>query len=125
MSLVDVAIPVLPSRSIPDTVAFYGRLGFEGGPHAFNGDYAILSRQGIEIHFFKHTALRPFESSAGCYIRVRDVDSFYRACLSLLLPTMGIPRLENLENKAWGLREFALVDADGNLIRIGQILAPQ
>lgn len=123
MSLVDVAIPVLPSRSIPDTVAFYGRLGFEGGPHAFNGDYAILSRQDIEIHFFKHTALRPFESSAGCYIRVQEVDPFYSVCLGLSLPTMGIPRLEKLENKAWGLREFALVDADGNLIRIGQILA--
>lgn len=28
---VDLAIPVLPSRAIEGTVAFYTRLGFEGG----------------------------------------------------------------------------------------------
>ena len=31
----------------------------------------------------------------------------------------GIPRMERLENKPWGLKEFALLDTDGNLIRIG------
>jgi len=33
---VDLAIPTLPSRSIDATVAFYKRLGFEGGAHQFN-----------------------------------------------------------------------------------------
>jgi hypothetical protein len=31
--------------------------------------------------------------------------------------------METLENKPWGLREFAIVDPDGNLLRIGQIIA--
>jgi hypothetical protein len=33
--------------------------------------------------------------------------------------------MEALEDKPWGLREFALVDPDGNLIRVGQIIAKQ
>ena len=31
--------------------------------------------------------------------------------------------MDILEDKPWGLREFAIVDADGNLLRIGQIIA--
>lgn len=123
MSTLDLAIPVLPSRSIPDTVSFYKGLGFEGGPHDFNKDYAILTRQGIELHFFKHSECDPWTSAAGCYIRVSEVEPFYQSCLHLALPATGIPRLDPLENKPWGLREFSVVDLDGNLIRIGQILS--
>ena len=119
----DLAIPILPSRSVSDTVAFYKRLGFEGGAHEFDSGYAILRRGAVELHFFTHTDLVPTESSAGCYIRVMDVQSFYGACSLSRLPSKGIPRMEALENKPWGLREFAVVDPDGNLIRIGQIIA--
>lgn len=84
-----------------------------------------MTRQGIEIHFFKHTELDPYGSSAGCYIRVSDVDPFYQACVRQAWPSQGIPRLDPLENKPWGLREFAVVDPDGSLIRIGQILSDQ
>ena len=76
----DVAIPILPSRSIADTVAFYKRLGLEGGPHEFSAAYAILRRGTIELHFFSHDKLMPSESSAGCYIRVVDVEPIYRDC---------------------------------------------
>jgi len=31
--------------------------------------------------------------------------------------------MDILEDKPWGLREFVVVDLDGNLIRIGQIIA--
>jgi hypothetical protein len=30
--------------------------------------------------------------------------------------------MDLLEDKPWGLREFAVVDPDGNLIRIGQVI---
>ncbi len=58
----DLAIPILPSRSLPGTLAFYARP-----------------------------------------------------------PKQGIPRMDAIENKPWGLREFALVDEDGNLLRVGQV----
>ena len=118
----DLAIPTLPCRSVSATVAFYRRLGFEGGAHAFNSDYAILQRGAVELHFFKHKDLLPAASSAGCYIRVLDVESIYRSFSSHQLPRTGIPRMDALEDKPWGLREFAVVDPDGNLLRIGQVI---
>ena len=118
----NIAIPILPSRSVEDTLSFYRRLGFDGkiwgAPHL----YAILNRGPIEIHFFTHTELRPAESNSGCYIRVSDVEGVYRAFSSAQLPSKGIPRQDSLEDKSWGMREFAIVDPDGNLIRIGQTL---
>lgn len=118
----DLAIPILPSRSIPATVAFYRQLGFEGDAHAFDSGYAIMQRGAVEIHFFTHKELVPAESSAGCYLRVLDVESIYRAFAACSLPKQGIPRMDTLEDKPWGLREFAVVDPDGNLLRIGQLL---
>jgi catechol 2,3-dioxygenase-like lactoylglutathione lyase family enzyme len=117
----DIAIPTLPSRSLNDTLTFFRRLGFAGKIHS-HGDYAILTRGTAELHFFTHRELRPAESAAGCYLRVADVESIYRAFASAGLPRQGIPRQDALETKPWGLREFAIVDPDGNLIRIGQTL---
>ena len=118
----DLAIPTLPSRSLSVTVEFYRSLGFEGGVHEFSSDYAILRRGAVELHFFTHRELVPAESSAGCYIRVGDVDGFYNSTLSQQLPRAGIPRMDSLQDKPWGLREFAIVDPDGNLLRIGQLI---
>ena len=119
----DLAIPTLPCKSVSATVAFYERLGFEGGPHEFNREYAILRRGAVELHFFTHEQLVPANSSAGCYIRVLDVEGIYHSFLSSQLPRLGIPRMNTLEDKPWGLREFAIVDPDGNLLRIGQIIS--
>ena len=121
MQQTDKAIPILPSRSLSDTVAFFERLGFEGMIHS-SGDYAIVTRGTVELHFFTYRELRPAESSAMCYIRVSDVECIYRTFFLAQLPREGIPRMDVLEDKPWGLREFALVDLDGNLVRIGQVL---
>jgi hypothetical protein len=59
-----IAFPTLPSRSVSNTLTFYRLLGFEGEVHSF-GDYAILSRGTVELHFFTHRELRRAESSAG------------------------------------------------------------
>ena len=120
MQNIDQTIPILPSRSIAATTDFYHRLGFEGGAHDYDKDYAIFTRGAIEIHFFKHATLVPADSFAGCYIRVLDVENLYQAFASSKLPNVGLPRMDILEDKPWGLREFAVVDLDGNLLRIGQ-----
>jgi catechol 2,3-dioxygenase-like lactoylglutathione lyase family enzyme len=117
----DIAIPILPSRVLNDTLAFYRRLGFEGKIHSY-GDYAILVRDSVEIHFFTQRDLRPAESTAGCYIRVSDARSVYQDFALAELPQKGIPRMDAIEDKPWGMREFAVVDPDGNLLRIGQDL---
>ena len=109
-------------RSVAATVAFYRRLGFEGGAHASDERYAILCRGPVELHFFTHEDLVPAESFAGCYLRVVDVDGMNRAFAAARLLRVGIPRMDALEDKPWGLREFAVVDPDGNFLRIGQVM---
>ena len=118
----DLAIPILPSRSLTGTLAFYGRLGFEGEILGEGDAYAILTRGDIELHFFSHPTLVPAESWAGCYVRVAEVDPLYQAFLAASLPPRGIPRMDAIGDKPWGMREFAVVDEDGNLLRVGQVL---
>jgi uncharacterized glyoxalase superfamily protein PhnB len=117
----EVAIPILPSRCLSDTLTFFRRLGFEGEIHGV-GDYAIMCRGAVELHFFTHRALVPAESSAMCYLRVSDAEATYRAFAAAELPRKGIPRMDALQDQPWGMREFAIVDPDGNLLRIGQTL---
>lgn len=117
----DLAIPTLPSRSLPATLAFYARLGFTGRLLGVGDSYAILTRGDVEIHFFAHPTLRPEVSYGGCYLRVAHADALYEALRSAALPGSGIPRMDVIADKPWGMREFAVVDEDGNLLRIGQV----
>ncbi len=121
MQAIDKSIPVLPSRSLPRTIAFYERLGFAGRLLA-SDTYAILSRGELELHLFPHPTLEPEECYAGCYMRVADVDGLHACFSRARLPRTGIPRLEPVEDKPWLMREFALVDEDGNLVKFGRPL---
>jgi catechol 2,3-dioxygenase-like lactoylglutathione lyase family enzyme len=114
-----VTIPTLPSRSLPATLAFYGRLGFDG--ELIGDGYAFLTRGAIELHFFPHPDLKPHECYAGCYVRLQGVDALHAELAAANLPAQGIPRLERVEDKPWGMREFALLDIDGNLIKFGRV----
>jgi catechol 2,3-dioxygenase-like lactoylglutathione lyase family enzyme len=122
MEPLDLAIPLLPSRSIAKTVEFYRALGFDGGAHEADPGYAILRRGPVELHFFNHPELVPAQSAFGCYIRVGDVETIHQAFSTASLPAKGIPRIDPLATKPWGMREFAVVDPDGNLLRIGQVV---
>jgi hypothetical protein len=90
----DMAIPILPSRSAKNTLSFFQQFGFEGELYT---DYAVLTRETVELHFFTHRELRPAESSAGCYIRVADVEKLYQAFALAQLPRQGIPRQDALQ----------------------------
>jgi len=118
----DIAVPTLPSQSVSDALAFYRRLGFDCEILGVGDSYAMLRPGAVELHFLTHLGLLPDESNAGCYIRVSDVESICRDFALAQLPRRGIPRQDALEDKAWGMREFAIVDPDGNLLRIGQTL---
>ena len=113
--------PILPSRDIDETRAFYTTIGFRAWFHggSVNTDYEILSRGHLVVHFFLERGLNPAANDAGCYLRVTDADAFHEACSALALPAEGIPRLTAPRDEPWGMREFAMVDPSGNLLRIG------
>ena len=118
----NMAIPQLPTQSMERTLAFYRRLGFNVAIASPGNDYAIAVRDTLEVHFFLHEDLVPRDSAFGCYCRVKDADTLYVEFSSLGLPSAGIPRITTIEDKPWGMREFAIVDEHGSLIRIGHEL---
>ena len=115
--------PILPARNLDETRAFYEKLGFVSW-HGGRGhwEYEIFSRGHLVVHFFAEPGLIPGENETSCYWRVRDADRFYQELAGLNLPSEGIPRLTAPVDQPWGMREFALVDPSGNLIRIGHDL---
>jgi catechol 2,3-dioxygenase-like lactoylglutathione lyase family enzyme len=112
-----VVAPILPARDFDETIRFYAPFGFALA--ARHEDYLILRRESVELHFFAWSDLDPATSYAGCYIRVPDVDAYLDALSRPDLPEWGIPRLVPIETKPWGMREFALIDCNGSLIRVG------
>jgi hypothetical protein len=77
----------------------------------------------VWLHFFPVADLDAWSSIAGCYLYVEDTDAVYAEYAALGLPGEGIPRLQGPPTDSdYGMREFAVVDADGNLIRIGSRL---
>jgi aspartyl protease family protein len=78
----DIAIPQLPSRSLTKTLQFYSRFGFRGEIVGPAGDYAILERGRLEVHFFLYEALKPEESAFSDLDRtgrLRELVRFFHA----------------------------------------------
>jgi catechol 2,3-dioxygenase-like lactoylglutathione lyase family enzyme len=112
--------PILPARDFETTARFYERLGFAVVSQYQPPDaYLIMRRGGIELHFFPAADFDQAKSHAGCYIRVEDVDAWFERARALDLPRAGIPRIVALSDRPWGMREFAIIDPSGSLLRIG------
>ena len=121
-SAVASAAPILPSRDLAETTAFYEQLGFERA-RFFPGEYLIVNRADVWLHFFPAPEVDPWSSIAGCYLYVEDADALYSEFSAVGLPGEGIPRLHGPPvDRDYGMREFAVVDPDGNLLRIGSRL---
>jgi catechol 2,3-dioxygenase-like lactoylglutathione lyase family enzyme len=118
--MLEQVCPILPSRDLDATAAFYGKIGFQ---EAFRqtGQYLIVNRDAVELHFFHHPSHRPETCDHGAYLRPGDVDTLSAQVAALDLPrTEGFPRFAPAEDKPWGMREAVIWDPDGNLLRVGQ-----
>ncbi|MGI9073898.1 MAG: VOC family protein [Bryobacteraceae bacterium] len=111
----DRTTPNLPSRDLDATAEFYAKLGFL--PVFKDGGWMILRRGPLEIEFFPYVEIDPWSTIANCCIRVADLDQLHEDFARADLPAQGIPRLTPPVDQPWGMREFALVDLDGNLLR--------
>lgn len=113
---------ILPCRDFDETSAFYRALGFRETGRWGDYGYMIIVRDQVEIHFFGHPELDPKTSDHAAYIRTEDVDGVNAEVAAAGLPTEGIPRFHPVEDKDWGMRELAIIDPNGNLLRVGQFL---
>lgn len=113
-------IPILLSKNLEATAKEYEKLGFSiERKHIANG-YLIANLDGIELHFSHWSELVSGANNAMCYIRTDEVDAIYKLWQFAQFAATGIPRLEAISDKPWGMREFAFVDSSGNLVRVGK-----
>lgn len=81
------------------------------------GDYLMVGKDNIEIHFFEFKGLDPKENYGQVYIRTNGIDEFYQ---ELLDNKVEIHPNGHLAIKPWGQKEFALLDPDNNLLTFGE-----
>ncbi len=115
------SVPILPSRDLHETLAFYERLGFENrGAPPEQWDYLIIGRGGIELHFYSEPGVDPLTTAASCYCFVDDAQALYDEWAALVEqdPPTG-SRIVAPERADYDVLEFAVVDRSGNLIRVG------
>jgi len=117
----EYAVPILPSRDLRETSDFYARLGFERlGAQSHDG-YLMLGRGSVELHFRYDPAVDPLTTAGSCYVHVLDADALHRAWAEIGVPDDPATgsRLMPPTDTGYRMREFALVDRSGNLLRIG------
>lgn len=110
--------PKMPMRNKSATKDFYiNKLGFRNvGSSDYDG-YLMVEKDSIEIHFFEFKELEPTENYAGVYIRTNNIERLYQ---SFLDNKISIHPNGELQIKAWGQKEFSLLDPDNNLLTFGQ-----
>jgi uncharacterized glyoxalase superfamily protein PhnB len=111
------AAPVFPVDDATETAEFYRTtLGFS--IERLYGDppyYAIVSRDGVEIHLSeREDTSTPIERCA-VYIYVDDADALYEEFAGKGLKMFAPP--EDQDN---GMREFELTDNSGHFLMFGQ-----
>lgn len=113
------AIPLLASLDIAESAAFYRTaLGFHGEEL---GDYLIMMRDEIELHFWL-CPNRQISENTSCYIRGGQVSSLFEdfeARRELIVAHKG--RLSDFAVRDWNMKEFYVHDPHGNLLKFGMI----
>lgn len=112
--MLQTAIPILASLNAEETIKFYTeKLGFTF--HNNWDGYLIFSRDKIQIHLWP-TIDEAIPKNTGCYVNVTEVDKLYGEYQSLgLIHPNG-----KLETKPWQMRQFSILDNNGNIIHFGE-----
>jgi catechol 2,3-dioxygenase-like lactoylglutathione lyase family enzyme len=108
--------PKLPMRNKEATKEFYIKK-LEFTEIADYGDYILIKKDNIEIHFFLFEDLDPLNNYGQVYIRTENISTFYE---ELVQKKISIHPNGHLESKPWGQIEFSLLDPDHNLLTFGQ-----
>jgi catechol 2,3-dioxygenase-like lactoylglutathione lyase family enzyme len=117
------AAPILPVRSVSAALAHYRRLGFEGTFYteawADDPEYGFLTWGPVSLHLARVPKLDPKTSASACYLYVDDADALYATWQAAAVEG----RLTIPKDTAYRMREFAHIDPDGNLLRVGSPLS--
>lgn len=109
------AAPLLPANHVPEAMAWYRDVLNFSETSIYGSDYAIVKRDGAEIHLF-HMRIDAKKSDFMVYIRVNEIEKLYEEfrAKNLIHPN------GSLQTKPWGQRQFAILDLNGALLTFGE-----
>jgi catechol 2,3-dioxygenase-like lactoylglutathione lyase family enzyme len=105
--------PVFPVSDVPAAVAFYReRLGFDlGWIWGEPPTHAGVCRGVVGINL----TLEPSDAGSGeAYVELQGVDAYYEELLARNV------EVGELHDRPYGMRDFALIDLDGNRLVFGE-----
>lgn len=115
-----ITIPVLPYVSIDETLTFWETLGFaityrQDRPYK----YAVIERQGCQLHFVHFKGAEASASYSGCLIMVHNAEEVHKEFSDSIkttlgkIPTSGLPRISRMRPKQ---TRFTITDPSGNSV---------
>jgi uncharacterized glyoxalase superfamily protein PhnB len=108
----DQIMPELPLTDVPAGVVYYRDvLGFSVNYQ--QPDFAVLDRDVVRILLLGRTKL--YSGIGSCYLYVRDADALHAE-----LVAKGARVQDEPTSRPWGLREFRVLDPEGNQLTFGQ-----
>ena len=115
-TIVEKIIPVLPSLDFDKSIEFYTKkLGFD---LIFRTEGRLgLAKQGIGIHMW-HCSDANIPKNSSCFVIVSNIDALYEE-----YEKQGVIHPNGkLEVKPWNMKQFAILDNDGNLLEIAEYI---
>ena len=117
-------VPILPCPDLDEALDFYGALGFTTAFRQVRPNpYAVVRREGWELHLAAIEGFDPEQSYASAIIVVPDAEELYAEFAAGLrvargaVPLKGVPRLLRPRRKQGTVSGFTLVDVGGNWLR--------
>jgi ribonuclease HI len=115
----DAVSPILPVRDLDAALERYRQLGFDVSTAAGPDRYGFARRGPVSLHLTEWPDHDPATTASSVYLYVSDADRVRRDWVA-----SGVPgRFTELEDTTYGLREFAFVDPEGTLHRVGSWIA--
>lgn len=107
--------PIMPTTDVARTVAWYQAAGFSVQLH---GDFVMTRRDDVELFLSRNPEHDPKRTASCVYVYVDDAN-----VLHAHWQAAGVAGLRPLRDTGYRMREFALVDPDGNMMLCGSPLA--
>lgn len=117
---------VLPVLNMSESISWYAKVLGMDLAYLHNdpfddpeGNYAILRRDGAEVHLIldEPPRMHPWSTAGNGYLflLVRDIDAVFEQVKSI-----GTEISREIRKEDWGAKAFLLTDPSGNLIRIAE-----
>ena len=105
-------MPIIPLSDVPAGIAWYREvLGFS--INYAQHDLGVMDRDSVRLLLVARTPQHT--GIAGCNAYIRDADALYEELLAKGAPIPAPP-----VSQPWGLREFTVIDPEGNTLTFSQ-----